>query len=105
MNIKIKLFKTKNKFSHSRWSKISPSQNWRLALYILLAIFIASFSFGFYLFIQNNKDINADVANTQASKDMLNSKRIQKILDMFSMREKNSANILSNPSTILDPSI
>ncbi len=104
--MQIKLLKTKNKFSHSVWSKMNPLMHWHIALCLIAAMILLSFSFGFYLFTENNGEINTNsVEDSGYAANSFSLNRIQKILNIFSEREKKSENILNTLSTILDPSI
>ncbi len=104
--MKIKLFKKTNKFSHSSWTKLHPGLHWRIALYGFFTLVVASFAFGFYLFIKEDKAINSlSFDDTKAAVDTVSRDRIQKVLNLFSEREKKSAEIISNPPTFSDPSI
>ena len=104
--MKIQLFKKQIKFSHSKWTKIKPELHWRIAIWGFFVLLIISFSIGAYLFIRESKAINSlSFDNTKTSLNTDGLERIQKVLSMFSEREKKSAEILSSPSIFSDPSL
>ncbi len=85
---------------------MGPAKHWRIILYTLSILVIVSFALGFYLFIEQDREINSISTEDAASPlNNVNMKHIQKVLDIFSEREKKSAEILSAQAPVTDPSI
>jgi hypothetical protein len=104
--MKIQLFKKKNKFSHSKWSIMSPGRHWHIALALASFLVVASFAFGLYLFIEENRAIDSlSLDDGKVAVDTISYERIKKVLDIFTEREKRSEEILNSPASFSDPSL
>ena len=85
--------------------KINVDFYWKLILSMAFLLIMVSFVFGFYLFRQINKE---QILSTSGGSDTaltMEKKRIEKVLEYFSEREKKSADILNSPSSVVDPSL
>jgi len=102
--MQIKFFKRKKSFKKGGLGT-SPEFFWDILLFIALAIIILSFIFGFFLFRKINRDTILAVDSISEKSQTINKERIDKILQYFSDREKKSAEILSFPASVVDPSL
>jgi|GEM_PF-1677054 len=104
--MKIKFFtKEKNfrKEKESLW--LNTSFYWKLAVFFLFAVFLSSLFFGYYLFMQINKDSQVSSSGAGSQVDTIKKERISKVLDYFSERKKKSNEIINGGSPVVDPSL
>ncbi|MES2315200.1 MAG: hypothetical protein V4486_00480 [Patescibacteria group bacterium] len=82
----------------------NPDVYWDIMQAAAFILVVSSFIFGFYLFRKIDREfitINDD-SNSQIK--LIGKERIDKILQYFADKEKNSNEILNSPSPIIDPS-
>ncbi len=105
MNLDFKNFLKRKKIFRKNNTEPNPNIYWVFIFYGGLLLTILAFVFGFYLFMNINKEDNSSpiVNNKQLNK--ISPKRIDKILDLFHQREETSNTILSSPSPSVDPSL
>lgn len=99
MNIKF----PKRKKNYNKRENPNPDFLWRMLLLFAFLIVLASGVFGFYLFLEVNKE--PDIQTEDGNSLIVNKKRIDTTLEYFSSREKKSSEILNSPSPVIDPSL
>lgn len=101
MNIKI--FKRKTVFRKGGFHK-NPNIGWEIILILVLFVVATSGILGFQLF----KKISQEMANlpeeSQIAEQTTQKEKIEKTLKYFSDRRERSAQIISTPAAIVDPS-
>lgn len=102
-NMKIEIFKKKNNYKKEDF-RIKPDLYWKLILCLVFFITLASFAFGFYLFLQVNKEFVLP-ANSGGQIETVDKERIEKVLEYFRVREERSDEILNFPPSVIDPSL
>ena len=100
----IKLFKKEKSFKKERLHR-SPSFFWKLAILVIFVVFIFSYFFGYYLFIQINKEPLLETSSISSQVETVKKERIDKVLEYFSNREQKSNQILNSSAPIIDPSL
>ncbi|OGI79115.1 hypothetical protein A3F19_02865 [Candidatus Nomurabacteria bacterium RIFCSPHIGHO2_12_FULL_37_29] len=100
----IKFFKKEQNFKkESLWLNINFY--WKLFVCIIfITIILASF-FGYYFFMQINKEFTPIVDDDGGRAETIKKERIEKVLEYFSLRKQKSSQILKSPSSIVDPSL
>ncbi len=101
--MQIKIFKQKNNFKKKR---IEPNPNfyWKLTVMCTLILTLASFAFGYYMFIQVNED-TTDSIETINKKQPIEKERLDKALEYYSSKEKRSNQIMITDTPVSDPSL
>ncbi len=99
-----KMFKLKDKFRNKE-HQTDPDFYWRVVFGCTLVLVIAAFVFGINLFLKISKDDVSAVAQYNSEGQKINKTRIDKVLQFFADRKKESENILFTPSPQGDPSI
>jgi hypothetical protein len=102
--MKIKLFKKENNFKKKDFA-FNPILYWKIAVFSIFAVILLSALFGYRLSNSINQDSAASTVNVGGHVPRLSLDRLRKVLDYFSEREKNSAQILNSPAPISDPSL
>lgn len=102
MNLKI--FKIKKSFKKGG-TFIEPSTSWKIVLCVTLVLIFASFVFGYNLFLKIDKGFVSPPSNLNTQIKIVKKERILEVLKYFIEREKKSAEILSSPAPIADPSL
>src|SRR5947209_15515672 len=102
--MKIKISKNKKSFKKEGY-QINPNISWEFILSIAVLLIIASFIFGFYLFMQINQEPILADTNDSGQVPRISKDQILKVLGYFSEREKKSAEIVNSPAPIVDPSL
>ena len=103
--MKLKIFKKTEKNFRKGGFHINPDICWEVIIYVAFAVVVLFFIFSFYIFGQ------VDIENTPVSpagntqSQAIRKERIDKVLQYFSDREKNSTNILNSPTPLVDPSL
>lgn len=100
----IKIFKNKKSFKKGGFHS-NPNISWEFVFWAAFVLVLASFVFGFYLFVQINKEFILPTTIKDGQVPIVNKDRIEKVLNYFSEKEKKSAEILNSPSPIVDPSL
>lgn len=78
---------------------------WKIVIFLFLIVLFFSAFFGVYLFWQVNKEVLPS-ENTEDKKDnLVKEERLEKILNIFSEREKKANEILNSGVNISDPSL
>jgi len=101
--MEIKFFKKENKFKRDKQS-LNTRKHWNIIIRVLAVLILGSFVFGYYIFTQEGQDFSVDTASVASTHHKINKDKLQKILDLFSEREKKSLDILNNTTVIVDPS-
>jgi len=104
MKINIFKIKIKKKFGKENF-KPSPNFYWKIILWVMFLMILASFAFGLYLFMKINKETASLETNIGGQGDIIREERIDKVLEYFSEREKESIKVLNSVSPIIDPSL
>ena len=102
MNIKI--FKTQKKFQKENLNE-KPYFFWKLVLSAMSIIILASFGFGYYIFLQSNKEVVLTEADLGGTLETVNTGRLDGVLEYFNAREKKSEQVINSPSPVIDPSL
>lgn len=102
----IKLEFPKKKKTYSK-NNIQPDPNiyWLEIFSIGFLLTVLSFGFGLYTFIQISKEVIAGNESTNRPIEKISKERINRALDVFSVRADAANSILSAPSDIVDPSL
>jgi hypothetical protein len=104
MKLKLKFLKTKKDF-RKKTSVINPYIYWNFVLYITFVLIMASFIFGFLLFIKTNRESPVQAVDTSGQIGIVKKERINKVLKYFSERKQKATEILNSPSPVVDPSL
>lgn len=102
--MEIKFFKKEKSFKKKNL-QFNPNLYW---IWLVCSFFLAAFLalvFGFYLFIQVNKENLAVSDGDTIVVEKIKKERIIQVLEYFSKREKKSNQIINSPSPIMDPSL
>lgn len=102
--MQLKFLKIKKNFQKKK-SEINPSIYWKYLLYITSVLLLAAFVFGSYVFLKTNKDFSNLDEDQSVEIGIVKKQRLEKILEYFSQKEKNSVEILNSPTPIVDPSL
>ncbi len=104
MQINFLNFHKSRKVFKKHGQNVKPDFYWRLIVFTVLVAALLSFIFGYYLFLQINKE--PDLPDQSGSiGQMIKKERFDKVLEYFSTREKKSFEILNSPVLIVDPSL
>jgi hypothetical protein len=98
------MLKVEKKFKKEKFN-INPNTIWKIILCLALVLIFASFVFGFNLFEQINKGFSTPAEETKGQIKIVQKKRIEKVLEYFTEREKKSIEILNTPAPFVDPSL
>ena len=101
--MKINFLKTKKNFKKKNL-ELNPNFYWKMIIFSVFILTLISFIFGYYIFGQV-KDDSISTAGSVNQKQPIEQSRIEKVLQVFSTREKTSTNILNSPTSIVDPSL
>ncbi len=101
--MQIKFFKIKKSFKKHDLA-FSSDFYWQLIVFIAVILILTSFAFGYYLFVQVDKETVISVDDT-SGQPVIKKERLDKVLKYFSLREKKSNEILNSPSPVVDPSL
>ena len=102
--MKIKFFKKRNSFKRKSFT-LNPNLYWKLAVFSTFVIIITSFFFGYYMFKNINTDSPAPIANNGEQIPTVNTDRVTKVLNYFTIRQQKSNDIINSPSPVVDPSL
>jgi len=102
LNLDLKSLKRKKKFKKGGLS-FRPDTYWGILLLIVCVSIIVVVVFGYLIFQKSNKSLGGDLAPVD-SVEKIDQARIDDALEYFSKRANKSAEILSSPSPIVDPS-
>ena len=104
--MKIKFFKKEKNFKKAKESLQSNINfYWRLIVFFMFIATLLSFFFGYYLFMQINKESVLPASSDSGKAEKVRKERIDQILEYFSAREQKSNEILNSPAPIADPSL
>ena len=78
---------------------------WELAVCLTFLSILAASFFGYYLFMQTDRESMADGEQNIVSTKTIKKERIDAVLEYFSKRREESGKILSTPSPVIDPSL
>jgi hypothetical protein len=102
--MQIKFFKKEKSFKKKNF-KLNSGFYWKIFIVGTFVMILFVFYFGYNLFMQINQEPAVPVLSGTSQAGMVNTSRIQKILDIFSVREKTSEQIINTPSLVVDPSL
>lgn len=102
--MKINFFKKENNFKKKDFN-LNPNFYWKIAVIFTFISILASFIFGYKLFNQIEQESNIPNANINEQIPMIKQDRIKSVLFFFTEKEQKSADILKNPSAVVDPSL
>ena len=100
----LKFFKKEKKFKKES-SGFNPNLYWKLAVCFRFVVILSAFFFGYYLFVQINKDIVLERSSINGQFETIKKDRIEKVLEYFSSRKQKSNEILNSPAPVSDPSL
>jgi len=101
--MQIKFFKIKKSFKKHGLT-FKPDFYWQLIVLTVFILVLASFLFGYYLFMQINKESVLSIESI-GRQETIKKERLKKVLEYFSLREKKSIKILNSPAPVVDPSL
>ncbi len=101
--MEIKFFKKEKKFKKGN-SEFNVKPFWKLAVLFMFIVALLSFFFGYYLFVQINKEPVPITSSGGNQAEVIKKDRIDKVLEYFSKREEKSIQILNSPAPVIDPS-
>ena len=102
--MKIQFPKIKKHFKKDS-SEIKPDLYWKIILNSAIALIILFFVFGYYNLSRINKESILSIEETNLKSPNVQIGRIENILKHFESRQMNSAEIITAPSLVVDPSI
>ena len=105
MKLELPKNKKKHTFPPKDW-ETQVNTHWKISLCILGVCVLGSLGFGIYSFLQeNNSTDTIPYSSTSPVKEGISHERIQKILDIFTIRQQTSSDVLNKPVTFPDPSL
>jgi len=102
--VKIDFFKKEKSFKKKDFT-FRPNLFWRIVLLGAVILILLSSVFGYCLFRQINQESVLPSANGDRQSPIIDKEHIEKVLNYFSEREKNSNQILNSSSPVVDPSL
>ena len=102
--MKIKFFKKEETFKKENFV-FHSGLYWEIIVLIAFIMIILSFLFGYNLFTQVNQESSSSNSNGSGQVPTISKDRLGTDLNYFSDRAQKSAEILSSPSTAVDPSL
>jgi len=99
--MKIDFFK--NNFK-KKTSEINPKFYWGIVFFITLVAIIVFLFFGYYIFVNTNKEPASGSASAAGQVGTVNKDSIENVLNLFSERVQTSSQILNSPAPVVDPS-
>ena len=102
--MKIEIFKIKKNFRKGGFHT-NPNVGWKIILFMVFFVIIASIIFGFYLFGKIDKEFAVPITETEVQEKIVKKERLEKVLEYFFLREKKSIEILNSPSPVIDPAL
>ena len=100
----LKIFKKKNSLQKDDLF-IDPNLYWRILLFLVFLCIVGVFFFGWYLFKKINKENDLVISDKSNQTEVISKDRIKKVLEYFSLKEKNSVEIINSSVSIIDPSL
>ena len=98
-------FLKKEKSFKKKKLQFNPRLCWMFLVCGVCVVSIFSLFFGYYLFMQIEKEPSMSSNGNVTSTRMVKKERIDKVLEYFKGREEKSNQIIKSPSPIIDPSI
>lgn len=102
--MKINFLKFKKGFIKESFS-VNPNTYFRFVIFIALAIVLAGFGFGFYVFKEFDKGPALNIDKFGGNVELSKKERLEKVLEYFAERERKSIEIINNPAPVIDPSL
>ncbi len=102
--MKINFFK-KEKNIKKENLRFDISLYWKISVFIMLFVIPWVMFFGYSFFMKINKEPVLEVDGTSGQIEKIRKDRINKVLEYFSLKNQKSEQILTTPSSIVDPSI
>lgn len=102
--MKIELFKSKNQIKKSR-NNINPDFYWAMVFGGGLIATLVVFAFGLYVFTKTNQEFEFTDEAPINQIGNIRKERIDKVLSYFERNKVRSAEIISNSSPVVDPSL
>lgn len=78
---------------------------WKMAVCLLIFILAASAVFGYYVFMQINKESSSGTIPPSNQFQTIKKERIDAVLEYFSKRKEKSTTIIASPAPVIDPSL
>jgi len=103
IKIFLKKEKTWTKEKENFWLNINFY--WKFTVCFLFAVILFSSFFGYYLFMQINKEPVLSLSGTSPKVETVKKERMEKVLEYFSIRKQKSNQILNYPAPVSDPSL
>ena len=103
--MKIKFFKREKNFSKKESLWLNINLYWELAVCFMFVMTALAVFFGYYLFMQINKEPVMPLNSGGEQVETVKKERIEKTLEYFSLRKQKSDQILNSPSSVIDPSL
>jgi hypothetical protein len=100
----LKFFKKEKSFKKES-SRLNLVLYWKLAILFMLVTTLGSLFFGYYLFMQTNKDPVVPVGVASGKVETVSKDKIDKVLEYFTLRKQKSDQILATPAPFVDPSL
>jgi uncharacterized ion transporter superfamily protein YfcC len=100
----IDFFKNKKSFKKNNYQE-NPDVYWKMILWIVFFIVVISFIYGFFLFLQTNKDFEITVSKSNDNLEKERILRTDKMSNYFNERKNKSIEIINSTSPISDPSL
>ena len=103
----LKFLKPKKKINFTNKEFVyNPVFHWNIILYTSIILILASLAFGAFLFYKENNAINSlDDQELLSKEAILSKEKIQRTLDVFTVREKKSIDILNSVPVLTDQSL
>jgi hypothetical protein len=101
--MQIKFLQKKTNFKKTNFY-FNSNFYWGLIVCMVFIISLFSALFGYYLFMQVNKEPTVLIQGLDPSQTV-KKERLQKASEYFSVREKKSAEILNSSAPVVDPSL
>ncbi|MDE2399537.1 MAG: hypothetical protein KGL67_00785 [Patescibacteria group bacterium] len=101
--MKINFLKPKKNFKKKNL-ELNSNFYWKIIMFSVFILTAVSFVFGYYMFVQVKDEASSSAGNVN-QKQPIEKQRLEKVLDIFSAREKKSNEILNSPAPVVDPSL
>lgn len=99
-----KNLKNKNKEFKKTGFGINPNLYWKFILMLSFLVIIMFFVLGLILFFDVSKETVNDGEVNVVRLKTINKEKLEEVIEYFAKREKDSANIITLPSPVVDPS-
>ncbi len=100
----IKIFEKRKSFRKGGFHT-NPNIGWQIILVLAFGVVVALFAFGFFLFRKANREFQAPSFSEEARGKLVDRARLDQALEYYAEKAADSAEILSLPAKVVDPSI